>query len=180
MSTAVELAVHVRSNCWHGTDVERLASLAARSTLDAVGDPGIVYQISVLACDDDEIAELNRSHRNRPEATDILSWPHAESGCPNRTLVGEPKIRKRFLGDLAIAWTYCRLDADRTGRHLDDHVKRLVVHGVLHLLGHDHDDSNSAEKMKEVETKILDSMGIDHQYTSQPGERARIFNWKGQ
>ena len=176
----VELAVQVQSKRWHGTDVETLAHAAAESTLKAVGDPATTYQISLLACDDDDIAKLNCKFRTRQEATDILSWPHAEPPTAGKASIDDAGSARRFLGDLAISWTCCSRDADRMGQSFGDHVKRLVVHGVLHLLGHDHADGNSAKRMHEIEAMVLDSLGIDHPYTSRPGADAQTLDRKGQ
>ena len=66
---------------------------------------------------------------------------------------------------MAIAYDTCAAEAAAAGVALADHATHLVVHGVLHLLGHDHEDDGEAEVMEALETKVLASLGIDDPYS---------------
>ncbi len=149
---------------WTEVGLERLAETAASAALSAVGrDPGR-HELTLLACGDTRIAGLNESFRGKPVATNVLSWPAFEGAPPEpgSALAGEEPL---FLGDLAIAYGTCAAEAAAAGVSLADHATHLVVHGVLHLLGHDHEVEAEAEAMEAIETKVLASLGIDDPYS---------------
>ena len=73
---------------------------------------------------------------------------------------------RTFIGDIALGYETCLREAEAAGIALADHAAHLVVHGVLHLLGHDHTVEDAAEAMEEIETKVLASMGVANPYTS--------------
>jgi rRNA maturation RNase YbeY len=103
-------------------------------------------ELSITLLDDPEMAELNESYRSRPGPTDVLSFslregPHA---CH----------RHELLGDVVIGVRRAAHQAGRRGRGLDDEVARLLVHGVLHLLGHDHEQEVEAREMRRLERRL--------------------------
>ena len=79
---------------------------------------------------------------------------------------GLPGEGPLFLGDLALGFETCAREAEAAGIPLADHAAHLVVHGVLHLLGHDHASDAEAEAMEALETKVLASMGIANPYSA--------------
>jgi len=103
-------------------------------------------ELSVTLVDDAAIAELNGRYRGRPRPTDVLSFsllegPHAER-------------RGALLGDVVISLETAARQASRAGRSLDDEVLRLLIHGVLHLVGHDHEDAADARAMRAAERRV--------------------------
>lgn len=140
---------------WQDLDIEALAERAARAAVVAEGLDPSGCEIALLAADDARIAALNAEFRGKPTPTNVLSWPSGETPPP-----GEP----RFLGDLALAYETCRAEAAAAGLPEADHVTHLVVHGVLHLLGHDHVDPAEGDAMEALETKILASLGVANPY----------------
>jgi probable rRNA maturation factor len=146
-----------------------LAALAARAEAAALAHLGLDpddWEIALLGCDDARISVLNRDFRGRAAPTNVLSWPSAdrapaEPGGPPVAPVagGDPE-----LGDIAIAYETCAREADAGGLAFGDHVTHLVVHGILHLLGHDHVDDRDAARMQGIETEILATMGIADPY----------------
>ena len=110
----------------HSVERERVAQVARRAH-DAGGGRGGV--ISILLTSDRRIRELNRRFRQRDRATDVLSFPDGERG-PDR---------RRHVGDVAISLETAGRQSAESGCGLDAEVDRLVIHGVLHLLGHDHE-----------------------------------------
>ncbi len=141
---------------WEALGVGALAERAARAALEAVGVDPAAAEISLLAADDGRIAALNADFRGKPAPTNVLSWPSGEGPAAP----GEP----RFLGDLALAWETCRAEAEAAGIAPADHVTHLIVHGVLHLVGHDHAEDAEAEAMEALETLILASLGVANPY----------------
>lgn len=149
---------------WERLGIEALAETAASATLSALGFAPELCELSLLACDDARIARLNESFRGKPVATNVLSWPAFEGGppMPAPTGIGEEPL---FLGDVALAYDTCAAEAAAAGVPLATHATHLVVHGVMHLLGHDHEDNAEAEVMEGWETKVLASLGIDDPYS---------------
>jgi len=146
---------------WHAAGLEPIAERAARAALMGAGrDPGR-HEIALLACSDARIAGLNADFRDKPTPTNVLSWPDFDGPVPEP----DPTAERLFLGDIAIAYDTCRHEAEAGGIPFADHVSHLVVHGVLHLLGHDHEDDAEAEAMEALETNVLASMGVPNPYS---------------
>jgi probable rRNA maturation factor len=119
---------------------------AARAALGTVGG-----DLVVLLTDDASIQDLNARFRDRDRPTNVLSFPAAESAFPH-------------LGDLVLAFGVCAAEAEAQGKTLTDHLAHLTVHGVLHLLGRDHEDEAEAEAMETEERVILASLGVADPY----------------
>lgn len=150
----------VEDDRWSAAGIEVLAERAGRAALRAVGRDADRHEIGLLACDDARIAALNGEFRDRPAPTNVLSWPAFDGGVPEPG-AGEPL----FLGDLALAYETCAREAEAAGIPLVDHAAHLVVHGVLHLLGHDHAADDEAEAMEALEIKALAWMGLANPYS---------------
>jgi probable rRNA maturation factor len=142
------------------------AGLATLKTLGLVPDG---YAFCVMGCDDARIAVLNTEFRGKPLPTNVLSWPSEERAAehagrvphlPESGTAEEPEE----LGDIAIAFETCAREAEAAGKPMADHVTHLVVHGVLHLLGYDHQNDKDAELMEATETRILATLGLPDPY----------------
>ncbi|HMR29683.1 MAG TPA: rRNA maturation RNase YbeY [Geminicoccaceae bacterium] len=116
-------------------------------------------EVSVLLTDDARIRELNRIWRDRDRATNVLSFPALDEDLPPAP-PGEPVL----LGDVVLAFETVEQEARDEGRPLSDHVAHLLVHGTLHLLGHDHEDPAEAEAMERREAGILAGLGVPDPY----------------
>ncbi len=103
-------------------------------------------ELSVALVDDREIAELNASHRGRDRPTDVLSFSLLEGEHTER--------RGALLGDVVIGVETAARQARRARRSLDDEVARLLIHGTLHLLGHDHERDDEARAMRAEERRL--------------------------
>jgi probable rRNA maturation factor len=150
---------------WAEAGIEAVAGRAAAAALTAAGRDPELHEIGLLACDDARIAALNAEFRGKPLPTNVLSWPAFAGGAPEEP-PGLPGEGPLFLGDLAIAYDTCLREAETAGVSLVDHVAHLMVHGVLHLLGHDHADDAEAEAMEDLETKILATLGVANPYSA--------------
>ena len=148
---------------WAAVDLEALAEAAAEATFSHLNLIG--FEVSVLGCNDARIAILNEDFRGKPTPTNVLSWPSDERGAavdggqplpPSRT---DPE-----LGDIAIAYDTCAAEAEAAGKNIADHTTHLVVHGILHLLGYDHDRDLDATLMEGLESRILGNMGVADPY----------------
>jgi probable rRNA maturation factor len=130
--------------------VRRAAEAAMR---DGEAPPS---EISVVLSDDEHIRELNKHHRNMDKPTNVLSFPAARIKAP----AGAP----RFLGDIVLAFETVEREAREEEKPLENHISHLVVHGVLHLLGYDHEDEDEANLMESRERQILSGLGIPDPY----------------
>ncbi|HVH02656.1 MAG TPA: rRNA maturation RNase YbeY [Amaricoccus sp.] len=160
--TAPLVGVEVDDPRWEAVAIAALAERAARAALTAAGRDPDFHEIGLLACDDARMAELNGQFRDRPQPTNVLSWPAFAGEVPQAA--GLPGEGPLFIGDLALGYETCAAEADAAGIALADHAAHLVVHGVLHLLGYDHAEDPEAERMETLETKVLASMGVANPY----------------
>ncbi|MCI5046511.1 MAG: rRNA maturation RNase YbeY [Aquisalinus sp.] len=114
--------------------------------------------VTVLFTDDAEVRDLNRQYRGKDKPTNVLSFP---AGPP---LPGLPDAEITSHGEIALAFETCKREADEKGINLQDHTAHLIVHGILHLFGYDHQSDQDAEVMEKLETDILARMGIADPY----------------
>jgi probable rRNA maturation factor len=138
------------------------AALAAAGFAELVGDAPGVVEVAVRLTDDAEVQRLNRDYRGKDKPTNILSFPMHDPGRVEGVLA-EADVDV-LLGDLALAAETIAAEAEEKGIPIGQHVAHLLVHGTLHLLGHDHEDDASAERMEALETRILAGLGIADPY----------------
>ena len=100
------------------------------------------------------VRDLNARFRDKDKPTNVLSFPAPESAAPH-------------LGDVVLAYGVCAAEAEAQGKTLSDHLSHLVVHGVLHLLGRDHEDDAEAEEMEAEEREILAGIGVADPYAAE-------------
>ncbi|HHB80585.1 MAG TPA: rRNA maturation RNase YbeY, partial [Aliiroseovarius sp.] len=127
---------------------------------------GLTPEISVLACGDARIAVLNRDFRDKPVATNVLSWPSVERGATQDGDLPEAldAADDPEIGDIAISLQTCLREAEEMNKPVEHHVLHLVVHAILHLLGYDHERDKDAALMEHTETEILASLGVPDPY----------------
>lgn len=148
---------------WRAAGLEALAERAARATLAHLGLDTDAAEIALLACDDARIATLNTEFRNKPQPTNVLSWPSEDRGAEEPG--AHPAApRDMELGDIAISYDTCAREAAEMGLAIADHITHLIVHGILHLLGYDHIRDRDATLMEGLETVILGKLGIADPY----------------
>lgn len=129
----------------------------------AAGRP---IEVSIVLTDDTEIAGLNLRYRNRDGATNVLSFSTlpAEDGPAGPVGPVGPPI---LLGDVVLAFETIAAEADDQGKTLADHFSHLVIHGILHLLGHDHADEAEARIMEQLEIRALGVLGMADPYAEE-------------
>ncbi len=144
--------IRIGSRLWRGPglDAERVVRDAAAAAL-ARAEAG-PSALSVLLTDDEEMAALNLRWRGRDGPTNVLSFPAGPDG--------PLEDGRALLGDIALGYRILEREAADSGTALADHVSHMVVHGVLHLLGHDHGTGRDALRMERRETEILRGLGI--------------------
>ncbi len=125
-------------------------------------------EASIVLADDAFVRGLNRDYRGRDEPTNVLSFPASE---PDDDLAVPPPGAPRLLGDIVVAYETTAAEANRQGKTLGDHLCHLVVHGMLHLLGHDHKSPAVAETMERLEIEILAGLNIANPYEDSGTEK---------
>ena len=121
--------------------VRRAASVAA---------PKSTETITILLADDPTVRDLNARFRDKDAPTNVLAFP-ATPGAGH-------------LGDIALGYGVCAREAADQDKSLADHLRHLVIHGVLHLRGHDHETDADAEAMEALERRLLAQLGVDDPY----------------
>lgn len=108
--------------------------------------------VDILLADDAALEALNTQWRGKAKPTDVLSFPAGDNP-------------ENFLGDIAIAFGVAARDAEMSGKTLVDHLSHLLIHGLLHLLGHDHIEDDEATLMENLERTALAALGIEDPYS---------------
>ena len=117
-------------------------------------EPHKPYWVSIYIVDEAEAKQYNDTHRNKPYATNVLSFSHNLPGASNEI----------FLGDILACAPVIRREARKQMKPLSNHWAHMLVHSTLHLLGYDHQDEHEANQMERLETQILDTLNIPNPY----------------
>ena len=155
---------------WQAFGLPALAERACGAALAGLGLAAEGFSIVVMGCDDARIAALNADFRGKPKPTNVLSWPSEERAAevygdaPELPEAGDADDPEE-LGDIAIAYETCAREAEEQGKPMADHVTHLLVHGLLHCLGYDHEDEADAELMEATEVRILATLGLSDPYS---------------
>ena len=165
-SPGIAISVVVQDQAWSDllTQPELVAEQASRAALDdhAVEKPPIDLpqgaELCIVLASDDLVQRLNREYRQVDRATNVLSF--ADLDGPMEAAPGAP----RLLGDVVLARETIQKEASAQDKSMADHLSHLVVHGVLHLLGYDHQDGADADRMENLERTILDRLGVADPY----------------
>jgi probable rRNA maturation factor len=152
------------------------AGLRAAQAAAASQPAGAPVELTVVLSDDAAVQALNARWRGRDAPTNVLAFP----GCAPAEIaagglgasVGAPEI-PLLLGDVVVAFETCMGEAEAAGIPPPDHLAHLVVHGVLHLFGHDHGTDDEAERMEALEAAVLAGMGIADPYARPWPEESR-------
>lgn len=142
-----------------GVDARRLKS-DARKLLKAAGEEKSTLSISLV--DDAEIAQLNREYRGKDKATDVLSFPLFEPGALRQAQ--DDNRQERMLGDVVISVDTARRQAAEYDAPLQNEINRLLIHGILHVLGHDHEEASERAVMEAEERRLAAAIGMPWPY----------------
>ena len=149
--TGVMIELIIEDEAWEQSvpDLEQLALDCHKAAVMA--EPDLDGEIALLAAGDEALQALNMQFRQIDRPTNVLSFPSDQP--------------PGFLGDIAIAQQICAKEAAEKGIRLRNHAAHLIVHGMLHLIGYDHQETAEAEAMERREAVILASMGIADPYS---------------
>lgn len=153
----MSIDIDVEGAGWDGLPgLEGLARQVMTAALPALGMNENSVAVSILFTDDESIARINGEWRGKDYATNVLSFPAENMPLPP----GEPQP----LGDIVLASGVVAREAEAQGKTLRDHTIHLMIHGLLHLAGYDHEDDKDAAVMEALETQILKGLGISDPY----------------
>jgi probable rRNA maturation factor len=120
-------------------------------------DPGLDVDVSVRIVDELEMRVLNRDYRDQDKPTNVLAFPASDAGFM-------PPGETPLLGDIVVCAGVVAREADEQRKPPEHHWCHMLVHGTLHLLGHDHVTESQAEAMETLERRVLGSLGIADPY----------------
>ena len=126
-----------------------LLEVAARTTLEEQSAPD--GDITIVLSDDRQLHDLNREYLGIDAPTDVLSFPASES---------DPETGASYLGDIIISVERAESQARAAKHELKSELQLLVVHGVLHLLGHDHAEAGEKARMWAAQAEVLKRLGL--------------------
>ena len=135
----------------HWLDTVPDVEILVRTAVEAALEGRAVGEVVVLLTDDERVRTLNREFRSKDQATNVLSFPAHPSARPH-------------LGDLALAYGVCCKEAPAQGKSVKNHLMHLTIHGVLHLLGYDHQSDPDAAAMQAIERSLLSEFGVADPY----------------
>lgn len=158
--TAQDDICDVRIDCdgWDEIEPAALAEMCIRAV--AAVHPKADGPVSVLFTDDEAMKALNAAYRGKDRATNVLSFPAGDDLPPGEA----------YLGDIALGIETCRAEAAARDVSLRAHAAHLIIHGVLHLIGYDHDDDADAAVMEAQESIILARLGVPDPYAGPDGQ----------
>jgi probable rRNA maturation factor len=147
-------------------DAMKLEEVTRRAT-DAVmtvaePDCALDAEVSFLFCDDARIRELNAAWRAKDSPTNVLSFPAPQT--PGWSV----------LGDVALAYDTIWREATDENKTIEQHATHLIVHGVLHLIGYDHENDVDATEMELLESEILVSLGVPDPWRDESNPVAKV------
>ncbi len=162
----LEIAVDADAEWDSSIDWAALAQAAAEAAVAESRYPGLAQaerpvEISVRLTDDEEVRALNAEWRGKDKPTNVLSFPLAEAGGLDVADSNGPEL---MLGDIVLARGVCEREARDKAVPLQQHAVHLLVHGTLHLLGHDHGEDTEAEDMEAREVRALARLGLPDPY----------------
>lgn len=144
----IEIDISRQAGVWND-DIERLIEKVVQAALPLSGFKAQNAELSIVLADNDFVQELNKNYRGKDKPTNVLSFPQDE---------------EFMLGDIILAYETVQKEAEEQSKSFEDHTTHLVVHGLLHLLGHDHEEDKEAEIMEALEIKILETLEIKNPY----------------
>jgi len=148
---------------WDALGAKAAEAAVAQTPFGELADADAVIEIAVRLTDDAEVHQLNSQYRQKDKPTNVLSFPMIEPDLID-VLTRNSDDGEVILGDIVLAHGVCAAEAEEKGISVADHATHLIVHGVLHLLGYDHQGDSEAEAMESMERAALETLGIPDPY----------------
>lgn len=157
-----------REGDWPPLDWDAIGARAAHAAIvqtpfGTLVDAAATIEIAVRLTSDAEVRQLNAQYRQKDKPTNVLSFPMIEPDLIE-SLTQNSDDGEVLLGDIVLAHGVCVDEAGEKQIDVEQHATHLIVHGVLHLLGYDHQGDSEAEAMESMERAALESLGIPDPY----------------
>ena len=189
----LDIGLEWRNSGFGQVEVEKAVDAAVKfAGLPGLSSYPSPIEVSIKLSHNDEVHALNREWRDKDKPTNVLSFPTLDDGelnslrhpelvsgsiAPQRPdgeaakwtlkqVQGDEPEMELLLGDIILAYGVCEAEAAEKNIPIADHATHLVIHGMLHLLGHDHIEDDDAEAMEALEVKALASMGLPNPYSA--------------
>lgn len=164
MKLTLDIAVRDRGWRRRVPELDKVATIALKAALKADLPNLKAAELSLVFTGDEEVQGLNRDWRGKDKPTNVLSFPQSTPTLLKAaTKAGQPV----HLGDIVLAYQTVSREAKAQDKPFSAHLTHLLVHGLLHLLGHDHMVEREAVRMEKREVQILKSLGYDDPYLIQ-------------
>ena len=148
---------------WDVLGVQAAAAAVAQTPYGYLATSEAMIEIAVRLTDDAEVHQLNAQYRQKDKPTNVLSFPMIEPDLIE-SLTQNSDDGEVILGDIILAYGVCAREAEEKGISVEQHATHLIVHGMLHLLGYDHQGDSEAEAMESMERAALETLGIPDPY----------------
>jgi probable rRNA maturation factor len=174
----LDISISLEAGDWEVVvaDVEQRIETAARAAFDAAERPSVLdgapAEMSLVLADDALVRTLNRDYRDKDKPTNVLSFALLDDLDDTDDVLAREEGMPILIGDVILAFETVQREAREQGKTVRDHLTHLVIHGVLHLLGYDHQSDPDADRMERLETSILARMGIADPYSANPAQAA--------
>ena len=179
----IDVEVLIEDRTWRRVPgIKALAVRAATSALTYGLPPRQRAAVCVALIDDKAIAQLNHDFRGLLKPTDVLSFPQLPGkvrAIAARLAKWRPRRDAVALGDIVIAYGACAKGAREEKIPLADHVAHLVVHGALHLIGHDHAVESETKRMRKIETAVLAEIDVADPWAASLRDKPKRKSTKG-
>jgi probable rRNA maturation factor len=174
----MNLEICVEYEPWNEIDIRQLLSECIDATFSRLNLNHYNIEICFLFTDDDEVQSLNKTYRGIDKPTNVLSFPAFstyDAGINSDNDINDCDCcddvcdsccccNECILGSVAIAYETVERESNDQKKTLADHLRHLVVHSVLHLLGYDHSDDPQMEQMETLEIQILEKLSVSNPY----------------
>ena len=155
----VSVSVNFNDPRWKRCDLKKYVTLLASKVIQFQQIKFNDFSLSILACSDLKIKELNKIYRKKNKVTNVLAWPATDHFFyVDQDYTSNDKNNCLFLGDIAISYERCSREAYFQSIPFNKYCCKLLVHAILHLLGYDHDVSVRTSKMQLMENRVLNSV----------------------
>ena len=163
MKERVTIDISIQYPDWERIpDIEDIVRISTLCSINAINLPTIAtgreLEVSIVMANDELLHVLNREYRDKDTPTNVLTFANLDGEDINTEGVLN-------LGDVLLSFQTIQRESKEQGKFMLDHLKHLIVHGVLHLLGFDHIEEEQANDMEALEIRILQQLGVQNPYT---------------
>jgi probable rRNA maturation factor len=158
MPEAHPIDIDIKEPLWEEAvdDIEACVTAMAQSLYQYMGLSASVIELSVVLADDAFVQDLNKQYRHKDKPTNVLSFPATEDIFEVDDFL--------LLGDVVISYQIIEREAVEQSKSFKAHMVHMLVHGLLHLLGYDHQEEDQAQEMEKLEIEFLKTQGYENPY----------------